>query len=1064
MTETNRLAKLVVWLLLAFAVVLPAAAALSVGTLTCEQLVNPQGIDAKAPRLSWQLQSNQPDTLQTAYQIIVASSLSKLKAGQADLWDSGQVSSDQSVLVAYAGKSLAAREACFWRVRVWDSHGQVSAWSPPARWTMGILNATEWHAKWIGLDSADHREYLTGAAWIWSANPDANTNVFRKVVTLPAHRPIKRAVFEYAGDGLCRGWLNQFDLGARKGLKMVKWNDITTRLEPGKTYVFGLTGTHDASAPHPAAVIGKLTLVYADGETQVIPTDASWKVSPAVADDWHAAHFDDAHWTSPTVLGPAGTSPWGAPQTAESRVQPARYLRKEFSVPKKILRATVSFCGLGLSELYLNGRKVGDAVLSPAFSQYNKRDYYVTYDVTKNLQPGQNALGVILGNGRFYADRSKVYTGTVNFGWPKLILNLRLEYADGTTAEIVSDDSWKITTNGPILANNDYDGEVYDARREMPGWSRPGFDDANWMPVQIVESPGGILSAQMIEPIRVTGTLKPVSMKEITPGVYICDLGQNIAGWCQVQVSGRAGTRLTLRHAETLKPDGSLNTANLRGAEATDVYILKGAGTETWEPRFVTHGFRYVEVTGLPANSLSHQPLFSLAGRIVNDDLPTTGSFLCSNDLLNQIYTNIVWGTRGNYRSIPTDCPQRDERQGWLGDRSEECKGEAYLFDTAPIYAKWRQDMADAQRANGVIPDIAPAFWPIYSDNVTWPSSALIIPDALQRQFGDAACIGKFYDGAKLWMNHMLNFATNYIISKDSYGDWCVPPENPLLIHSQDPARQTDKALLATSYYYYDLGLMEKFAAELGKTEDAAHWNALAAQFKTAFNEKFLNREQGQYSNGTQTSCVLPLAFGLVPDALKATVFAKLVDDIENKTKGHIGTGLIGGQYLNRVLSDNGRPDLAYTIATQTDYPSWGYMVKHGATTIWELWNGNTADPTMNSGNHVMLIGDLVLWFYEHLAGIAPDDARPGFKHIIMRPTPVGNLTFVKATHRSPYGLITSEWHCAGDQFAWRIEIPPNTTATVMIPKEKRARITCDGKPAGPTLELGSGKHHLISQ
>jgi alpha-L-rhamnosidase len=750
--------------------------------------------------------------------------------------------------------------------------------------------------------------------------------------------------------------------------------------------------------------------------------------------------------------------PWGESRVPESRRQPARYLRKDFSVEKKTTRATVSFCGLGLSELYLNGKKIGDAVLSPAFSQYDKRDYYVTYDVTKNLSRGANAIGVILGNGRFYADRSKVYAGTQSFGWPKLLLNLRLEFSDGSSQEIVSDASWKFSTDGPILANNDFDGEDYDARREFSGWSQPGFDDTKWNAPQIVSAPGENISAQMQEPIRVTQTLKPVSMKEIKPGVFIYDLGQNMVGWCRIHVRGRAGDTVTLRHAETLKPDGSLYMANLRGAEVTDTYTLRGTGAETWEPRFVTHGFRFVEVTGWPG-----QPgLDSIEGRVVNDDLPVAGDFSCSNDLLDKIYHNVVWGTRGNYRSMPTDCPQRDERQGWLGDRSEECKGESYLFDMSALYAKWRQDMADAQRDNGSLPDVAPNYWPIYSDNVTWPSSAIIIPSALERQFGDTASIGKNYDSARMWMEHMLLYASSNIISRDSYGDWCVPPEEATLIHSKDPARQTDKTLLATAYFYYDLCLMEKYARQLRKPGDVLRWKNLAEDFKQAFNEKFLDRQAGQYSNGTQTSCVLPLAFGLVPDDMKEIIFAKLVANIENVTKGHIGTGLIGGQYLNRVLADNGRADLAYEIAAQKDYPGWGYMVENGATTVWELWNGNTADPTMNSGNHVMLVGDLVIYFYEYLAGIAP--ASPGFRTIKMQPHPVGDLTFVKAAHNSPYGKISSEWHRDGNRFDWQIEIPANTTAQVIVPAEKNGHVTCNGKPARSTMELGSGKYHLISE
>jgi alpha-L-rhamnosidase len=1050
-------------------------AGISAGHLRCEHLENPQGIDAVPPRLSWQLASSERGVKQSAYQILVASSEKNLARDAGDLWDSGKISSDESVLVAYAGKSLASRAECFWKVRVWDAAGNVSAWSTPAKWTMGILNSADWGAaKWIGLDGGDTTNFLTGTSWIWFPEGEpqvaapAGTNYFRRVITLPAGRKIKRAIFEYTGDNECRGLINQFDLGARNNFKTVKWNNVTTRLEPGKTYVFGLVGRNDGGEPNPAGVIGKLTVEFADGEIWSLQTDEQWKVSKYPEANWNTAGFDDSKWVAAKELGPAEMPPWGNPRSAESRRLPARYLRKDFAVEKKIARATVSFSGLGLSELYLNGKKIGDAVLSPAFAQYDRREFYVTYDVTKNLARGENALGVILGNGRFYADRSKTYAGTVSFGWPKLLLNLHIEYADGSAQEIISDESWKLTTDGSILANNDYDGEEYDARKELAGWSKSGFDDSQWPSAKTVASPGGVLSAQMQEPIRVTQTLKPVSVKEIKPGVFIYDLGQNMVGWCRLRVSGKAGDSVMLRHAETLQPDGSLYMANLRGAEVTDIYTLRGGGEETWEPRFTSHGFRFVEVTGLPINSLPQPPHITIEGRVVNDDLPVAGNFLCSNDLINRIYTNIVWGTRGNYRSMPTDCPQRDERQGWLGDRSEECKGEAYLFDISALYAKWRQDMADAQRSSGSIPDVAPAYWPIYSDNVTWPSSAIIIPSALERQFGDRASIGKNYAGAKLWMEHMQAFATNNLIGKDSYGDWCVPPEEASLIHSKDPARQTDKMLLATSYFYHDLCLMKNYATQLDKTEDAARWKKLAEDFKTAFNAKFLDHEKEQYSNGTQTSCVLPLAFGLVPDDMTEKIFAHLVAKIENETHDHIGTGLIGGQYLNRVLSDHGRADLCYTIASQKDYPSWGYMVEQGATTIWELWNGNTADPTMNSGNHVMLIGDLVVWFYEDLAGIAP--ASPGFKTIKMEPHPVGDLKFVKASHNSPYGKISSEWHRDGNKFDWQIEIPANTTATVYVPATRLENIIAKGVKASrfengrAVFELGSGQYHFISE
>ena len=608
---------------------------------------------------------------------------------------------------------------------------------------------------------------------------------------------------------------------------------------------------------------------------------------------------------------------------------------------------------------------------------------------------------------------------------------------------------------------------------EMPDWAAPGFDDSRWQAAQVVAAPGGVLSAQMMQPIRVTGTLKPRSVTELKPGVFIYDLGQNMVGWCRLTVRGPAGTKVFLRHAETLNADGSLYLDNIRGAKVTDVYTLKGEGTEMWEPRFTYHGFRYVEVTGFPGRPT----LAALEGRVVNDDVATAGTFTCSHPMINRIYQNIVWGVRGNYRSFPTDCPQRDERQPWLGDRSAESKGETYLFDIAALYAKWTQDMADAQKPNGSIPDVCPSYWPLYTDNVTWPASAVIIPGALHEQYADAEVIARRYPSMVKWMDYLSGFITNGIIARDNYGDWCVPPEDPKLIHSNDPMRKTAPAILATSYFHHCLKLMAGYARMLGKPDDVERFTALAATLKDALNRQFYDRDKGYYDNGSQTSCVLPLAFDMVPPEERPRVFGHLVDKITNETKGHIGTGLVGGQWLNRVLTEGGRPDLVYRFATKTAYPSWGYMVEKGATTVWELWNGDTADPAMTSGNHVMLVGDLVIWLYECLAGIKPDPAQPGFKHIVMKPYPVGDLRFVKASHRSPYGLISSEWERAGDRFDWYITVPPNTTATVHVPARSADDVLAGRLPAikAPgvrhfrstadrlVLEIESGRYHFRS-
>lgn len=1032
-----------------------APASVRVERLRCEYRVNPLGIDAAHPRLSWNLATSDAAARglsQGAYQVLVASTADKLAEDEGDLWDSGRVASDQSIQIPYAGKPLVTREVCYWKVRVWDQDGRASPWSDTAHWTMGILKPADWRAKWIGLDGEDEPVALKDTSWIWAPEGQADKAVpageryFRRTFDVPVDRTIKHVEYLATADDQCKAFINGRDIGGRDNFRTVKEHDLTTDVKPGKN-LLAVIGTNKGAGNNPAGIVGILTVKFDRGEPMVIRTDNSWKVSDKAAAGWNTnPNFDDSQWPAAQVTGPVGMQPWGEVRAPEDRRLPARYVRKQFISDrgKKVRRATVSLSGLGLSELYLNGQKVGDDVLSPGATEYPKRVLYVTHDVTDQIKSGANVIGVILGNGRFYSMRSKVYAGMPHYGFPKLLLNLTIEYDDGTRQEIVSDDSWKLTADGPILANNEYDGEEYDARKEFAGWSAAGFDDAKWQAVEMVEAPEGEIAAQMIEPIRVVDTIKPIKITEPKPGMFIFDMGQNMVGWCRLDVSGPAGTKVQLRFAETLNPDGTLYLANIRGAKVTDVYTLKGEGVETWEPRFTYHGFRFVEITGYPGKPT----LDTLTGCVVHDDLEVVGQFACSNDLINQIYKNVFWGTRGNYRSLPTDCPQRDERQGWLGDRSEESKGESYIFDIAALYSKWLQDMEDSQRPSGSVPDVCPAHWPIYSDNVTWPSSTVIVPNMLLRQYGDAAIIARHYDSAKKWVDYMLGFVQDGIIDRDSYGDWCVPPEDPTFIHSKDPGRITSKPLLATSYLYYDLRLMEKYANMLGKEDDAKHFGHKAEKLAAAFNAKFLKASEGQYDNGTQTSCVLPLRFGLVPEELQPEIFAHLVDKIENQSKGHIGTGLIGGQYLNQVLSDYGRPDLSYTMATQTEYPGWGYMIANGATTIWELWNGNTADPTMNSHNHVMLVGDFVIWLYEYVAGIAPDDANPGFKHIVMRPHPVGDLAWVKCSLRSPYGVVKSEWQKEGETFDWQITIPPNTSATAYVPAANVDAITEGGVSA----------------
>ncbi len=719
----------------------------------------------------------------------------------------------------------------------------------------------------------------------------------------------------------------------------------------------------------------------------------------------------------------------------------ARMLRHEFEINKKVKSATVFISGLGLFELYLNGDKIGDQVLSPALTEYNKRTYYITFDVTKNLKSSKNAIGVILGNGRYFAPRGIEPKQTRTYGFPKLICQLEIIFEDGTTKRIVTNETWKLTTNGPIRKNNEFDGEYYDARLEFDNWFEPNFDDSKWMNAQLVEKPGEKFEAQPNESIKIVEVLNPISIKEHEPGVFIFDMGQNMVGWVEVFVKGNRGDTITLKFAEKLKDDGKLSLANLRSAKVTDTYILKGDGEESWEPKFTYHGFRFVEMKGYPGVPT----LSSIKGKVIHDNLDLTGSFSSSNSLINNIYKNAFWSIRGNYRSIPTDCPQRDERQAWLGDRSVGSIGESFIFNVSNFYNKWLNDIKDAQLKSGSLPNIAPTYWPRYSDNTTWPGTYLFISEMLYNQYGDVRTIQTHYPNMQKWIKHMSHYLVNGIMPKDKYGDWCVPPEDINLIFSKDPNRKTSAEYLGTAYFYYELKLMEKFATILNKGDDANSYSLLAEKIKIAFNNKFFDTKKIMYSNNTITVNILALSFNLVPGEHNNQIVTNLTQKILNENNSHIGNGLIGGQWLMRTLTKNGYGDLAYTLASQKTYPSWGYMIEQGATTIWELWNGDYAKDWMNSGNHVMLLGDLIIWFYEDLAGIKTDPNTPAFKHIIMKPNIVGDLTNVTASYNSIYGEIKSAWKIKNEKFIWNVSIPPNTSATVYIPTRKN-EIIMEGK------------------
>ena len=742
----------------------------------------------------------------------------------------------------------------------------------------------------------------------------------------------------------------------------------------------------------------------------------------------------------------------------------ARYLRKDFVLKDEISEARLYVSGMGVYSAYLNGTEIApEELLKPTLSWYSKRVYFNTYDVTEMLNGGDNAIGIILEGGRYttirYNAKNPNWDDTENvfgFGTPRLLLQLEVTYKDGHKELIVSDETWKITNRGPIRTANEWDGETYDENFDLGDWNQAGYNDAEWLQAELVEAPEGQLTAQPNPNITVMEKLKPVAMFQQGDRWYL-DMGQNMVGFVDMKVRGQqSGDVITLRFAELLTPDSLLYTANLRGAECTDRYIVTNNSQLstlnsqlTWHPTFVYHGFRYVEISGLRETP----SLDDFEGWIIYDEMPVTGSFETSNEIINAVYHNAYWGIRGNYRSMPTDCPQRDERLGWTGDRTTGNYGESYIFDNHQLYAKWINDAEDCQWDNGSLPNVIPPYWRGYTDNMTWPGAVVTVTDMLYTRFGDVEPIRQHYDALKKWILHMKNdYMRGGLMPRDTYGDWCMPPESLELIHSSDPTRITDATVLSTPFYCYLCGKLAKFAEVLGFKEDVAFFQQEITTSTVAFNDKYFNRVTGVYANNTVTANILPLWFGMVPKGLEDKVMNSIVDKTENECGGHVSTGVVGIQQLMRCLTEYDHGDLAFKIASNDTYPSWGYMYRNGATTIWELWNGNTADPAMNSGNHVMLLGDLILWEYEYLGGIRA--LEPGYGKIQLKPYPIEGLDFVNCSYNSVSGRIESNWKREGNRFEWDIVIPANTTAEVCLP-------TAEGYEV---KTYGSGKYHLSSE
>jgi alpha-L-rhamnosidase len=739
--------------------------------------------------------------------------------------------------------------------------------------------------------------------------------------------------------------------------------------------------------------------------------------------------------------------------------KPCQYFRKDFSVSKKIKSARVYITSLGLYQLFLNGQKVSSDLFTPGWTSYNKRIQYQTYDVTSQLQ-AKNAIGAIVGDGWY---RGNIGWGNVNgyYGHKAALLaQLQIEYTDGTSDLVTTNTDWKVS-NGPIRASDIYNGETCDARLEMPGWDKPGFNDSKWETASVLDHTKSTLIAPQGDAVKITEELKPVKIITTPKGEVVFDMGQNMVGWVKLSVSGNRGDTITLKFAEVLDKEGNFYTANLRKAKATDQFILNGVGEETFEPHFTFHGFRYVQLIGYK----KEPALDMITGEVIHSDMTPTGSFACSNPLINQLQHNIQWGQKGNFLDVPTDCPQRDERLGWTGDAEVFSMTAAYNFDVAAFYTKWLGDVSADQLPDGKLPHVIPDVLNGGGGSTAWADASVIVPWTTYLTYGDKRILEVQYPSMKAWVDYMKGRAGDKLLwtGDEHFGDWLAFATT----RSDYPGAITDKDLIATAYFSYSSGLLAKIAQIIGKTEDAKFYGDLSENIKKAFRHEFVT-PSGRLVSDTQTAYCLALAFHLLPENQVPEAADYLAADV--KKFGHLTTGFVGTPLLCQTLSDYGHADLAFMLLNRTKYPSWLYPVTQGATTIWERWDGQKPDGTfqdvgMNSFNHYAY-GAIGEWLYTYVAGINIDPKQPGYKHILLAPHPGGGLTDAEANFESVYGKIKSSWKLDGNDMVYEITVPANTTATVTLPGAKAGQVTMNGQPApvksgdgSASIDVGSGSY-----
>ena len=1039
----------------------PAAHAdLSPEQLSCEYKTDPLAVDSAHPRLFWKVASRDRGEQQTAYRIIAASSPSRLSSGNADLWDTGIVTSHDTIQLPYAGKQLSSGQQVFWQVRVWDKNGLPSKWSKRATWTAGLLKPADWTAKWIGpaaAENAGSSPGLAGAKWLWFADdgttPPAGIRYFRSSFSLPADSTIASAKLYITADDRYSVSVNG---AAHKGPTGTdSWRgyqtyDVAKEVHGGANIITIQAENTDKGG---AGVIARLDITTVRGGRLHLMTDGSWEAAKSVTGYYHPVR----------VLGDYGIGPWNEIVSGSSGVMtPPPYFRKTFTASKPVKRAVLYATALGVYHLSLNGKQVGNDVLSPGWTEYRKRVHYLAYDVTHQLRSGANALGAILGDG-WYASYL-AFTGKRHFygGDPKLLLQLDVEYTDGSRETIGTDATWQ-TTHGPVTSADLLMGTEIDTRKDMPGWDTASFGGTGsaWKPAVVQPSPEILVESQPNEPIRPTQEVRARACTSPKPGVFIYDIGQNLVGWVRLTVTGKPGQIITVRHAERLNADGTVYLTNLRAAKATDTYVLRG-GTQTLHPMFTFHGFQYVEVTGADT---APDPK-SVVAVVFHSDLTPTLAFSSDNPLLNKLVGNIDWGFRGNSLDVPTDCPQRNERAGWTADAQVFAKTAMFHRNAAPFFSKWLTDVEDGQTADGAYPDVAPSV--VGAGNAAWEDAGVIVTYRMWEMYGDTQLIRDHWASLTRFMGHLKKQAPEGIRPTGAYGDWLLL-QGPRL-----------SPILGTGYYYYSTTLMAKMAQALGKTEEATQYQTLADKIKTAFNHRYVTPNGLVQDSGkdSQTFYALALEWNLI-DPAKRPQAAQRLESLIGQSNNHLATGFIGTPLLLPALASAGQAETANALLLNETYPSWLYQVKLGATTLWERWDGWTPekgfqDPGMNSFNHYWL-GCVGEWMYSGVAGI--DTEGPAWSKITIRPQIAGRLQRASVSYDSIRGRVESRWQKERNGgLSLAVTIPANSTATIYVPAKAGMIVTESGKPVGQQSEdvrfvrqegdtavfaVGSGKYNF---